>query len=150
MSGDRLKVDLSDNFENRFDRLNQAANVQNEQLAKLLQLERLGSLSSPVQLQSKELLIYQKRLGLSPEDALNAMREAQHDLDKGLRVKFDYLESSHADQFFSLYRAIASRNADLEKVSESAKSQSALFRKGMQDLTRQNLGLRNELARKTK
>ena len=45
MHEDRLKVNLSDNFENRFDRQNQAANVQNEQLAKLLQLERLGSLA---------------------------------------------------------------------------------------------------------
>ena len=78
------------------------------------------------------------------------MREAQNELDKGLRIKFDYLESGHADQLFSLYRAISTRNADLEKVAESAKSQSALFRKGMKDLTKQNLDLRNELARKTK
>ena len=78
------------------------------------------------------------------------MREAQNDLDRGLHIKFDFLEDSHADQFFALYRAITSRNADLEKVAESAKNQTALFRKGMKDLTKQNLDLRSELARKTK
>ena len=45
MNEDRLKVNLSDNFENRFDRQNLATNVQNEQLAKILQLERLGKLA---------------------------------------------------------------------------------------------------------
>jgi hypothetical protein len=87
-------------------------------------------------------------LGISKEDALSVLEEAQRGLTRGQPIK--YLNDIEADHLYGLVRALEERGKTFDSISQSQEKAIEGYKRNLRSITDENALLRTELAIKTK